>query len=160
MVPPCVACGASPRWGATPATRPSRFRGVPRFASLLVLLGLLIGGAVQAGDSSPSRVPQPAIEAARGDQCVADPAFMRRNHMELLKHQRDDTLRAGVRNAKYSLKDCIACHASQTTNSVAAAPGNFCQSCHSYTAVRIDCFECHASKPAAAALPLASRGKP
>lgn len=133
---------------------------MPRLESLLVLLGLLIGGAVHAGGASASRVPQPVIEAASGGQCVADPAFMRRNHMELLKHQRDDTLRAGVRSAKYSLKDCIACHASQTTNSVSAAPSNFCQSCHSYAAVKIDCFECHASKPAAAALPLASQGKP
>lgn len=74
---------------------------------------------------------------------------MRRNHMELLKHQRDDTLRSGIRTTKYSLKDCISCHASQTTNSVTAAPSNFCQSCHTYAAVKIDCFECHANQPQA-----------
>ena len=33
------------------------------------------------------------------------------------------------------------------TGSVAAAPTNFCVSCHSYAAVKLDCFECHASKP-------------
>ncbi len=27
----------------------------------------------------------------------------------------------------------------------------FCQSCHSYASVKIDCFECHASKPERAA---------
>ena len=32
---------------------------------------------------------------------------------------------------------------------VAAAPGDFCLSCHSYAAVKIDCFECHSGKPAA-----------
>ena len=68
---------------------------------------------------------------------------MRRRHMDLLKHQRDDTLRAGVRNGNYSLKACIACHASQKTQSVNAEAGNFCQSCHAYAAVKIDCFECH-----------------
>ncbi len=147
MAPPCVAFGASPRWGATPAARQSRFRGVPRLGALVCMLGLLIGGAVHAGDVSASRVSQPVIEAARGGQCVADTAFMRRNHMQLLKHQRDDTLRSGIRTGQYSLKTCIDCHASKTTNSVAASDTNFCQSCHSYAAVKIDCFECHTNKP-------------
>lgn len=72
---------------------------------------------------------------------------MRRNHMDLLKHQRNETLHVGDRRGAYSLKDCIACHASQNTNSVAANNSNFCQSCHAYAAVRIDCFECHATQP-------------
>ncbi len=93
---------------------------------------------------------QPLVEKARAGQCVADPAFMRRNHMQLLKHQRDDTLRGGIRTGKYSLKECVACHASQTSQSVNAEAGNFCQSCHTYAAVKIDCFECHANKPPAA----------
>ena len=92
-------------------------------------------------------MPHPVIEPARGGECVADPAFMRRNHMDLLKHQRDDTVHAGVRGAKVNLKECIACHASRSTGSVAAAQTNFCVSCHSYAAVKIDCFECHATKP-------------
>ncbi len=121
-------------------------------SSLCSLLLLLTASpAVLAQASTPqkasTRVPQPVIEPARGGQCVGDPAFMRRNHAELLKHQRDETLRGGVRTAKYSLKTCIACHASQTTGSVVATQANFCQSCHIYTAVKIDCFECHASKP-------------
>ncbi|MDH5708800.1 MAG: hypothetical protein OEY75_06760 [Hylemonella sp.] len=116
---------------------------------LLLLLGLLIGGAVQAADppASASRVPQPVVEPARSGQCVEPPELMRRNHMDYLKHQRDDTMREGVRGAKYSLKACISCHASQTTNSVAAAKTNFCISCHSFAAVKVDCFECHATQP-------------
>ena len=119
----------------------------PRLGALAFLLGLLISGAAYAGEASTSRVAQPVIEAARGGQCVADPAFMRRNHMGLLKHQRDDTLRGGIRTGQYSLKACIDCHASKTTNSVAASDTNFCQSCHTYAAVKIDCFECHTNKP-------------
>ena len=112
------------------------------------LLAASLAGATNA--AAVGRVPQPVIEAASGTgQCVAEPAFMRRNHMDLLKHQRDDTLRSGIRTAKYSLKDCVNCHASQTTNSVTAAPSNFCQSCHTYAAVKIDCFECHANQPQA-----------
>ncbi|MFC5496101.1 hypothetical protein ACFPOE_01020 [Caenimonas terrae] len=112
-------------------------------AVLLALAATLAGGEVA------TRTPRPVIEpAARGGQCVADPAFMRRNHMDLLRHQRDDTVRAGVRGGQFSLNACIGCHASVQTGSVAKAETNFCVSCHSYAAVKIDCFECHASTPA------------
>ncbi len=115
---------------------------------LALLLAVIPAASVQAATASSSRVPQPVIETARGGECVADPAFMRRNHMKLLMHQRDDTLRGGIRTGKYSLKACIACHASASSQSVTAEPSNFCQSCHSYAAVKIDCFECHANTPA------------
>jgi hypothetical protein len=101
-----------------------------------------------AATATAGRVPKPVIEVARGGQCVEDPAYMRRNHMQLLKHQRGDTLRGGVRTGKYSLKACIECHASQSTNSVSATNTNFCQSCHTYAAVTLDCFGCHANQPA------------
>ena len=93
----------------------------------------------------------PAIEAARSGPCVADPAFMRRNHPDLLKHQRNETVHLGVRDQRASLKGCIGCHASAETGSVAAAKTDFCVSCHSYAAVKVDCFECHASNPQTAA---------
>jgi len=116
------------------------------------LLLLLVAGAAVAGGES-GRTPLPVIErAAQGAQCVADPATMRRNHMEMLKHQRKDTVRDGARDGRFSLKECIACHASRQTGSVAKSETNFCVSCHAYAAVKIDCFECHASKPRAVAL--------
>jgi hypothetical protein len=58
-----------------------------------------------------------------------------------------------VRDARASLKGCVECHASAQSGSVATAKTDFCVSCHSFAAVRIDCFECHASKPSAAMLP-------
>ena len=134
-----------------------------RLLGLGALCLLLLGGTVNANEQpgKSSRVPKPVIESARGAQCVEPADAMRRNHMEYLKHQRDDTLRGGIRGAKYSLKACIECHASQTTQSVTAAPTNFCISCHSFTAVKVDCFECHATQPAksgAAFLPLQHPG--
>ena len=109
---------------------------------------------VLAETAAANRSLEPSIEPARGEKCVADPAFMRRNHMELLKHQRNETVHLGVRDVRASLKGCIACHASAATGSVAQAKTDFCVNCHSYAAVKIDCFECHASKPqAVAALP-------
>jgi hypothetical protein len=122
--------------------RPIVLRGLPA----LLLLG--IGATAAAPEAPPaSRTPQPVIERGRGAQCVAEPAFMRRNHMDLLKHQRDETVHRGVRDARASLKGCIECHASAQTGSVARAKTDFCVSCHSYAAVKLDCFECHASKP-------------
>jgi len=85
---------------------------------------------------------------------------MRRNHMKLLMHHRDETVHEGVRTKKYSLKQCINCHASKETGSVTAAKDNFCVSCHSYAAVKIDCFDCHSSKPQSSAMmhPLSVEG--
>jgi hypothetical protein len=132
---------------------PSTWVGLTALARGIVagflLLAAFLATAADGSAVTSARVPQPVIEAARGASCVAEPGFMRRNHMDLLKHQRDDTLRRGVRQTKYSLKECIACHASQRTNSVTAASSNFCQSCHAYAAVHIDCFECHANQPQA-----------
>jgi hypothetical protein len=127
----------------------------------LLLAGCLAAVASGAAPQANGRVPQPVIESARGDKCVEEPAFMRRHHMELLKHQRDETMHRGIRGGKYSLKACIACHASHATGSVAAASTNFCQSCHTYAAVKIDCFECHSTKPVPAlAHPPSPQAKP
>lgn len=117
----------------------------------LGLSGLLTASAAdgaRAGVVIAGRVPLPVLEPARGERCVAETAYMRRNHMKLLSHQRDDTVHLGERTAAYSLKACIDCHASASTGSVAASGSNFCQSCHAYAAVKLDCFECHSSKPA------------
>ena len=114
------------------------------------LLSALARVALVASASlaAQSMAGQPVIEPARSGPCVEDAPTMRRQHMEYLKHQRDATVHGGLRGAKYSLKSCVACHASQLTNSVTAVPTNFCVSCHSYAAVKIDCFECHANQPA------------
>ena len=88
---------------------------------------------------------------AKGDKCVRDEDYMRRNHMKLLKHQRDETMRKGIRTTQYSLKNCIECHVNPKTNSVASSKEDFCMGCHTYAAVKLDCFECHSSKPKAAA---------
>ena len=108
------------------------------------LLALLPVTQALAADQ-PGRVPRPVIEAGAGDgaTCVADTAFMRTNHMDLLKHQRDDTVHRGIRTPKFSLKGCVNCHASKKTNSVIAGADDFCSSCHRYVGVTLDCFECH-----------------
>jgi hypothetical protein len=45
----------------------------------------------------------PVIPPAMGERCVEPNDVMRREHMDFLMHQRDDTVHAGIRGAKYSL---------------------------------------------------------
>jgi hypothetical protein len=92
----------------------------------------------------------PKLDIGKGGQCVRDPNWMRKNHMHLLRHLRDDVVRKGIRSDQDSLKNCVECHASLTDNSVIARDDSFCVGCHRFEAVKIDCFECHASKRSAA----------
>ncbi len=93
-----------------------------------------------------AEVPKPVIAIAKPGQCIAPVEEMRRNHMDMLRHQRDRTLRLGEREAKVSLNACIDCHASRDNGSVLGDKENFCQGCHAYAAVKLDCFECHQAK--------------
>ena len=98
-------------------------------------------------------VAGPVIPRGQGDSCVEDIDFMRRNHMDLLMHQRDDTMLRGIRSKQHSLKECVGCHAVEGPDNVAisySSDKHFCRSCHDYAAVEIDCFQCHASRPDAA----------
>ena len=104
-----------------------------------VLFALMLATPVLA------EAPKPVIKIENPGQCIAPAEEMRRNHMEMLKHQRDRTLRQGIRGEKASLNGCIDCHASKTTGSVLGKDG-FCQECHSYAAVKLDCWDCHQPK--------------
>ncbi len=88
-------------------------------------------------------VPLPVIARGQGDNCVGDTQFMRRNHMTMLRHQRDETMRQGIRGKQYSLRECVACHAVMGPDAMpvtVASPKHFCRSCHDYAAVKIDCL--------------------
>ena len=124
--------------------------------ALLMVCGVALA-AQATGLEATGRVPKPAIERGKGDKCVNDTEFMRKNHMTLLKHQRDETVHSGIRTKQYSLNGCIECHASQKTGRVIGSDENFCQGCHSYAAVQLDCFECHASKPKSTASLMGTR---
>ena len=114
----------------------------------LTAMALALGCAT--ANAADKGVPYPAIAAGQGEACVADTDFMRRNHMDLLKHQRDETVQDGVRGNPYSLRECLGCHVvmgPDATPVSAKDPQHFCRSCHDYAAVSIDCFGCHASRP-------------
>ena len=115
-----------------------------------VLVGLALGAGwavSQERAASVGRVPKPVIAPGQGDKCVEPTDFMRRNHMQVLMFHRDRTVREGIRTPRHSLKGCVECHAGASTGTFAGNEGDFCQSCHAYAAVSIDCFECHATRP-------------
>lgn len=117
-----------------------------------MLLATVIGAisvAAVAHDGNSSLLPVHP-EASRGEHCVEPTDVIRRNHMKFLLHQRDDTMHRGIRTTKHSLKNCISCHASKDDSGKYIpinAEGQFCQSCHSYAAVSLDCFQCHSTVP-------------
>ena len=96
-------------------------------------------------DQVNSLLPSPA-KAYQGKKCVEPSDTMRRNHMDYLMHQRDETVREGIRGKKYSLQQCINCHATTDPKVLASKERSltpFCSECHSFAAVTIDCFSCH-----------------
>ncbi len=112
-------------------------------ATILVLIGLSTGAAV-AGSLYPD------VPKAVGSPHPEGNAYMRINHMRLMRHDRGETMRNGDRSIKYSLKECVACHAVTGPDAMPISvqeEGHFCRACHEYAAVKIDCFQCHNSKP-------------
>lgn len=88
--------------------------------------------------------------AQSGGQCVRDTDWMRRNHMALIKHDRDETVIHGVRTIDGSLAECVVCHANKDTQGgfvPVNAEDQFCAGCHEFTGVTLDCFQCHSTVP-------------
>jgi len=119
--------------------------------SLLVLVTGLLLGIVMPGQADDSLLPEvPAAQArfSEAQGCVEPTDDMRRNHMKYILHQRDETMHRGIRTKQHSLVECINCHVSDAPDAArVSSEEHFCNSCHSYAAVNIDCFQCHADRP-------------
>ena len=113
-----------------------------RLAAGIFAAFLAVAGVADTPGRPAGGVALPTIKIEKGEACVLPTAQMRRDHMKILLHQRDLTMHQGIREARFSLKNCIDCHASRQTGSVLGKDG-FCSSCHAYASVSIDCFECH-----------------
>lgn len=104
--------------------------------------------------NAENRIPRPAIPKATAqagpEGCVEPVDVMRKRHFEFILHQRDETMHRGIRTEQHSLKECIDCHVVKKDDGQPVtyeSEEHFCKSCHSYAAVKIDCFQCHASTP-------------
>ncbi|SPE27004.1 DsrJ [Burkholderiales bacterium] len=138
----------------TPASRQGRGLAWRLLALTFALPATML--AASAGADETGRTPKPTIVIESREHCVAPPEQMRREHPDMLRHQRDRTVHRGERGMKVSLNACIGCHADRHTGSVIGSEHAFCQGCHSYAAVHIDCFDCHQStvRPSAPGLAL------
>jgi hypothetical protein len=109
-------------------------------------------GLSAADYSSPDRnAAGNIIPTPKGEVCVAPVEEMRRDHMTMLLHQRDKTVQQGIRDQQASLTECIDCHVTPDASGTIARSDDksfFCSACHLAVSVKIDCFECHADRPA------------
>lgn len=98
----------------------------------------------------PPEPPKAVRQFSDTQACVEPLAEMRKNHMEYILHQRDETVYAGIRTRKHSFEECINCHVAARKDGSYPSAGSkdhFCSSCHNYAAVKIDCFQCHNDNP-------------
>lgn len=116
----------------------------------MLFIGALSALITGCSSNTEAQAVPGSAKAAKLTQCVRPKAFMRRNHMKLIKHQRDITVHEGVRATENSLTACIACHVQYDSNGHAIpvdAEGQFCNRCHNWLAVQPDCFGCHSTVP-------------
>lgn len=112
----------------------------------MALIGLPL--AAQSGDPLPEVKTNARYSEAQG--CVEPRDEMRKNHMQYILHQRDETMHQGIRTRQHALEECINCHVVPNDSGQVAridSEEHFCAGCHTYTAVKIDCFQCHADRP-------------
>jgi hypothetical protein len=125
-----------------------RFGGA--LGALLLTLPLAASGDSDLLPFSTLELAEPQRQFSATQGCVEPEDEMRRNHMEYILHQRDETMHQGVRTRQYSLEECINCHAIKDDSGEylhVEDSRHFCASCHTYAAVKIDCFQCHADVP-------------
>ena len=128
-----------------------------KYSLITLLLSLLLGvytpGMAADGTSDADSAGGPFIPKAQRrysdtQGCVEPTGEMRKNHMEYILDQRDATVHEGIRTKQYSLDECINCHVSDAPDAPRVdSEKHFCNSCHTFASVSIDCFQCHADRP-------------
>jgi hypothetical protein len=117
---------------------------------IILLMAFTAGFAVQsrAGGSMLPDIPAAQARFSETQGCMEPTEDMRKNHMEYILHKRDETMYRGIRSSRHSLVECINCHVSDDPDAPrVSSEEHFCNSCHTYAAVSIDCFQCHADRP-------------
>lgn len=100
--------------------------------------------------TSATLAEMPLLPRGKGEACVEPTDIMRKRHMEFLLHQRDRTVYEGIRTPQHSLTQCVDCHVQRNDSQQfipVDAPGQFCEVCHTFASVKLDCFDCHATRP-------------
>ena len=128
-------------------------RDRPLILAALALVLVLFTAPFWRGALAHMRGEAPVIPAAKGAHCVRPVAWMLKNHMKLLMQLRYEAVHEGIRHRRESLPGCMNCHVSKLADGrypSVNSPKFFCNACHDYVGVRIDCFSCHTNRPDAA----------
>ena len=127
-----------------------------KYSLITLLFSLLLGvyTPTMAADASTDEyssgpfIPKAQRRYSDTQGCVEPTEEMRKNHMEYILDQRDATVHEGIRTRQYSLEECINCHVSDAPDAPRyESEKHFCNSCHTFASVSIDCFQCHADRP-------------
>ena len=119
-----------------------------KIITILALFVLLITAPILLNIGKASEPPAPsldttAIEQLDEKQCIESTEFMRTHHPKLLSDWREQAVREGETEYisssgaawEMSLENnCLQCHSNRS---------EFCDSCHTYTAVELYCWDCH-----------------
>ena len=120
----------------------NRSTGLICALAIAFAVGLVCSAPAGAGGWTPV----PTLAKPKGESCVEPRDVIRRNHMDLLKEQRDLTMHQGIRGGKYSIRKCVECHASPDPaykDEVVLNVSQFCDQCHTYAGAQPDCWTCH-----------------
>ncbi len=123
-----------------------------RFLRQTAILVYALTGFGLLSTSAVAETPFPTIHEPTDEsvKCIQPEDVMRREHMNYILHERDETMHEGIRGEPKSLANCINCHVEPDENGEIAGietKEHFCNACHQYAAVQIDCFQCHADRP-------------
>jgi hypothetical protein len=111
----------------------------------LIIFVLFVTFPIWFNGLKAGTLPKPELPPGGEKTCVMPVDYMRANHMQLLNEWRDNVLRDGNRTVvtvegkdyrKGLQQACMQCHSNKE---------KFCDSCHSYAAVKPYCWDCHLS---------------
>lgn len=115
-----------------------------------VIVIVVCGPVMSVFADTPEDIPPPKGKYNEETLCVEPVEIMRKQHFEFILDHRDRTVIQGIRTKQYSLTGCIDCHITPDAQGKYARYSektHFCADCHQFTAVTIDCFQCHADRP-------------
>lgn len=111
----------------------------------LIIFVLFVTFPIWFNGLKAGTLPKPELPPGGEKKCVESVEYMRANHMQLLNDWRDNVLRDGNRTVvtvegkdyrKGLQQACMQCHSNKE---------KFCDSCHTYAAVKPYCWDCHLS---------------
>jgi hypothetical protein len=126
-------------------------RSLLRLPTLLLAAAGLVAMSMLPTAALAGDVPMPVIpKAVKGKHCVMPTEDMRKNHMKYILRHRDLVVHDGIRTQKFNLRQCLACHVPREPKGKeihVSSKKHFCEACHAYAGVKIDCFQCHSDQP-------------